>query len=44
MEMHGIPRQSVETLLGECGARVLAVEEDRSAGDCWLGYGYFVTR
>jgi ubiquinone/menaquinone biosynthesis C-methylase UbiE len=44
MEMYGIPRHRVETLLRECGASVLAVEEDAVAGEEWLSYRYFVTR
>ena len=44
IEMYGIPRQRVETLLRECGASVLAVEEDDAAGGEWLNYRYFVTR
>jgi ubiquinone/menaquinone biosynthesis C-methylase UbiE len=44
MEMYGIPRAGVEALLKECGASMLAVEEDAYAGKEWLGYRYFATR
>lgn len=44
MEMYGIPCHHVKTLLRECGASVLAVEEDGAAGEEWLSYRYFVTR
>lgn len=43
MEMYG-PRDRVETVMRECGATVLAVEEDPAAGEDWLSYCYFATR
>jgi ubiquinone/menaquinone biosynthesis C-methylase UbiE len=44
MEMYGIRRSRVERLLEERGARMLHIEEDRAAGECWLGYRYFATK
>jgi hypothetical protein len=44
MEMYGVPRHRVETVLRECGATVLAVEEDPAVGEDWLSYCYFATR
>jgi ubiquinone/menaquinone biosynthesis C-methylase UbiE len=44
VEMHGIPRSQVESLLAECDAEVLAVEENDAAGPTWVSYRYFVTR
>jgi ubiquinone/menaquinone biosynthesis C-methylase UbiE len=44
VEMHGIPRSQVESLLAECDAEVLAVEEDDAAGPTWVSHRYFVTR
>jgi hypothetical protein len=44
MEMYGVPRHRVETVLRECGATVLAVEEDPAAGEEWLSYRYLATR
>lgn len=44
MEMNEVPRNRVEGIVAEAGGIVLAVEEDRFAGDQWLGYTYFVSR
>jgi SAM-dependent methyltransferase len=42
--MHGIPRESVERLIAESGGVVVHVEHDRSCGDDWVSYRYFVRR
>lgn len=44
MEMYGIPRERVVTLLESHGARVLQVEEDQIAGREWLSWRYFAAR
>jgi len=44
MEMYGIPKAEVVTLLESHGARLLRVEEDPIAGKEWLSYRYFATR
>ena len=44
MDMYGIPRAEVESLLQQAGARVLRTEADHSAGEEWLGYLYAATR
>lgn len=44
MEMHGISRAKVTSLLEACGARVLRVEDDRMAGEEWESLVYAATR
>lgn len=43
MEMYGVPREEVETLLRRHGGRLLRAEEDFSAPG-FVSYRYFVTR
>jgi len=40
MQMHGLGREEVETLLREGGCRVAGVTPDGSAGATWIGYRY----
>jgi SAM-dependent methyltransferase len=43
MEMHGTPEAGVRALVAECGAEMLAADEDTSAGPRW-GSRLYVTR
>lgn len=43
MEMHGIPRPEVESLIAERGA-LLAVEADDAPGPTWTSFRYFARR
>ena len=40
--MYGVPLHSVVGLLTEHGATLLHIENDRSCGDDWVSYRYFV--
>jgi SAM-dependent methyltransferase len=42
--MYGVKREEVEALLKGCGARVLDVVPDHSAGPPWLGFRYCVSK
>ena len=42
--MYGLARETVLDVLADCGVRIVAVEDDRSCGDDWVSYQYFVTR
>ena len=42
--MYGLARNVVVEAIAECGVRLVAVEADRSCGDDWVSYQYFVTR
>jgi hypothetical protein len=42
--MYGLAREKVLDVLADCGVRIVAVEDDRSCGDDWVSYQYFVTR
>lgn len=44
MEMHGLPRRRVVTLLEAHGAQVLKIEENSAAGREWLSWRFFATR
>lgn len=44
MEMHGIEREQVASLLTSAGARVVKIAEDDSAGDAWVSFCYFATK
>lgn len=44
MEMHAVPRQRVEALLAEAGARLLDVRRVYHAGPTWLTFRYDVTK
>lgn len=43
-EMHGIPRRQVEALIRRGGGRPVHVEENRSAGEGWTSYRYYVVK
>jgi hypothetical protein len=40
--MYGVPINSVAGLIADEGARLLHIENDRSCGDDWVSYRYFV--
>ena len=40
--MHGVPRETVMTLITKYGGRLAYLEEDRRAGPEWVSYRYFV--
>ena len=40
--MHGLSVNSVVGLLADCGAALLHIENDRSCGEDWMSYRYFV--
>jgi hypothetical protein len=40
--MFGVPVHSVAGLIADHGATLLHVENDRSCGDDWVSYRYFV--
>jgi SAM-dependent methyltransferase len=40
IEMHGVPRQDVETLIAECGGILLAVDDNDAPGPGWTSYRY----
>ncbi len=44
IEMHGIPRQEVETLIAGSGGVLLAVDEDNAPGPTWTSYRYIARR
>jgi SAM-dependent methyltransferase len=44
MEMHGIPRPQVETLLEQSGCQILDVVRDRAAGPGWISLRYHALR
>lgn len=39
-EMHAVPRAEVERIVESCGARLVAVLADESAGDAWVSWLY----
>jgi SAM-dependent methyltransferase len=41
IEMHGIPRSDVETLIVDCSSVVLAVDDNDAPGAGWTSYRYF---
>jgi SAM-dependent methyltransferase len=41
IEMHGLPRPRVEAVLAAAGARLVAVDPDRSAGSRWASWMYY---
>lgn len=44
MEMHGLPRAEVESLVAGAGGSLLAVEDDDSPGPGWVSYRYIARR
>ena len=44
IEMYGIPRDEVITILKQAGARVERVEPNHNAGKEWTGFRYFVRK
>jgi SAM-dependent methyltransferase len=44
MEMHGIRREEVETLIRRSGGEVLFVKEDDAPGTDWTSFRYYATR
>ena len=44
MDMHGVPRESVEALLRRCGCKVFHVESSTMAGPDWTGHLYLAER
>lgn len=44
MEMHAVPREQVEAILADAGARLLDVRRVHHCGPLWLAYRYDVTR
>ena len=44
MEMHAVPRDEVETLLRDAGARLLGVRRVHHCGPLWLAFRYDVTK
>jgi hypothetical protein len=44
LAMHGVPRERVLAVLAEAGARVLDVQEDKSAGSGWISLRYAATK
>src|SRR5262249_55425745 len=42
--MHGVPKETVLQTLKECGTEVVDVQDDRSCGNDWVSYQYFVRR
>jgi SAM-dependent methyltransferase len=44
MEMYGIPRPAVETLIAEAGGRLRAADENDASGPGWTSYRYISTR
>jgi SAM-dependent methyltransferase len=44
MEMHGIPRQDVESLVQASGAEVFAADEDDAPGPGWTSFRYVTRR
>ena len=42
MEMHGIPRPEVESLIAQCGGTLLAADPDDAPGKDWESWRYFV--
>jgi SAM-dependent methyltransferase len=43
IEMHGLPRRRVEAALAACGARLVAIDPDPSAGPRWTSWMYYAT-
>jgi len=43
-EMHGVPRERVEALVRKAGGTLVEVAEDRSSGDGWSSFRYWVTK
>jgi SAM-dependent methyltransferase len=44
MEMHGIPRADIETLIARSGGRLLAADADQAPGPAWTSYRYIAQR
>jgi SAM-dependent methyltransferase len=44
MEMYGVPRDEVETLLRDAGAELVAVDDDDSPGPEWISYRYYARK
>jgi SAM-dependent methyltransferase len=44
IEMHGIPRHEIETLIVQSGGTVLAVDDDSAPGSGWTSYRYVASR
>ena len=44
MEMHGIRRETVESVLKEEGCRLVDVAKDDAAGPGWISLRYFAQR
>ncbi len=44
MEMHGIPKEDVVSLIRDCGAQVLQIHRDCAAGREWQSFRYYVTK
>jgi SAM-dependent methyltransferase len=44
MEMHGIPRNEVISLLAQCQGQVLSVRPDQWAGPAWSSYTYYAVK
>ena len=42
--MYGIPLNVVVATIAGCGGTLLHVENDRSCGDDWMSYRYFVRK
>jgi SAM-dependent methyltransferase len=44
MEMHGVPRTEVETLISRSGGRLLAADPDDAPGPGWTSFRYIVEK
>jgi hypothetical protein len=44
MDMHGIPRPEIETLIARSGGLLLAVDADQAPGPAWTSYRYIAQR
>jgi SAM-dependent methyltransferase len=44
MEMYGVPKEEILSLISASGCDVLDTRDDFSAGPGWVGYRYFVTK
>jgi hypothetical protein len=44
IEMHGIPRHEVETLIAACGGVLMAVDDNDAPGPEWTSYRYIARK
>ena len=44
METYGIPRDEVIELINLDGGRVVDIQRDKSVGEAWISYRYYITK